>query len=397
MSEAPPSSALSRDEGLARIRLIRSAGVGPVTYGHLLRQHGSAVAALLALPDLAARGGRRGRPYAPVPEAQIAAEIRATRAAGARYIFHDSPDYPPLLRQLEDAPPVLIARGRADLMRRAPVAIVGARNASAGAIRLARDMARELAEAGYPVVSGLALGIDRAAHEGALAGRAPGRDGGATVAVIAGGIDVASPPEHAALLERIAQEGLVLTEAPPGVEPLKGHFPARNRIIAGIAAGTVVVEAAVRSGSLITARLAGEYGREVMAVPGSPLDPRSHGCNGMIREGAILIQRAEDIIELVSDFAGQPASHFRWAGAVEGPAAPALALDAPAPGMAMAQDGDAGLGARVLGLLGVAPVGVDDIIRQSGADAAQVNRALVELELTGQVLRHAGARISRAV
>jgi DNA processing protein len=211
---------------------------------------------------------------------------------------------------VDSAPPLLIARGRVDLSRAAPVAMVGARNASAAAMRLAREMAGALAEAGYPVVSGLARGIDAAAHEGALAGRGEAYGSASTIAVIAGGIDVAYPPEHAALQNRIAEEGMVVSEVPPGVEPIQRHFPARNRIIAGMCAGTVVVEAAFKSGSLITARLAGDYGREVMAVPGSPLDPRSHGCNEMIREGAVLIQRAEDIIELIASFDGVPRSHF---------------------------------------------------------------------------------------
>jgi len=411
MSDTAALPSLSRDEGLARIRLIRSPNIGPVTYAQLLRRFGSAGEALLALPDLAARGGGKGRRYEAAPEAQIGAEIKAVRAAGARYIFHDSHDYPALLRQVEAAPPVLIARGRVDLAQATPVAIVGARNASAAAARLARDLARELAEAGHPVISGLARGIDGAAHEGALAGRMAAYGAASTVAVIAGGIDVPYPPEHAALHERIAAEGLLLTEVPPGVEPTNRHFPARNRIIAGIAAGTVVVEAAFKSGSLITARIAGDYGREVMAVPGSPLDPRSHGCNEMIREGAILVQRAQDIIELLTSFDGVPRSHFHEEGedsfwgaeeadfglggerTLPGGALAAAAGAAPA---APEEEGEA-LNARVLGLLGMAPVGVDEIVRQSGASAAAVQMALVELELSGALVRHAGARVSRAV
>lgn len=383
---------LTREEGLARIRLIRSPNIGPVTFGQLLRRFGDARRALDALPDLAARGDGRGKgrmPYRAIDPGVVEAEIKAVRAAGARYIFHDSPDYPPLLRQVDSAPPVLIARGRADLSRAAPVAMVGARNASAGAMRLAREIAGALAEAGFPVVSGLARGIDAAAHQGALAGRGENFASAGTIAVIAGGIDVAYPPEHAALQSRIAEEGLLLTEAPPGIEPTQRHFPARNRIIAGIAAGTVVVEAAFKSGSLITARLAGEYGREVMAVPGSPLDPRSHGCNEMIREGAILIQRAEDIIELVSRFDGVPMSHFREEGHAlsDGPDDDIHAQEA--------DEGSADANDRIAALLGLAPVGVDEIVRQSGLSAGGVQMALIELELAGVIQRHAGGRVSR--
>lgn len=386
---------LTREEGLARIRLIRSPNIGPVTFGQLLRRFGDARRALDALPDLAARGGGKGRQsYRAIDLGAVEAEIKAVRAAGARYIFHDSPDYPALLRQLDSAPPLLIARGRADLSRAAPVAMVGARNASAAAMRLAREMAGALAEAGYPVVSGLARGIDAAAHEGALAGRGEAYGSASTIAVIGGGIDIAYPPDHAALQARIAEEGLLLTEAPPGVEPTQRHFPARNRIIAGIAAGTVVVEAALKSGSLITARLAGDYGREVMAVPGSPLDPRSHGCNEMIRDGAILIQRAEDIIELIASFDGLPRSHFHEEshGPLDGFGGQSHAQEAPedAP-----EDGSADANDRIAALLGLAPVSVDEIIRQSGLSAGQVQMGLIELELAGTIQRHAGGRVSR--
>ena len=431
MSDAPPhgtgsggasGAGLARDEGLARIRLIRSPNIGPVTYAQLLRRFGNARAALDALPELGARGGRaagRARGYVPVSEADIAAEIKAVRAAQARYIFHDSPDYPHLLRQVEAAPPILIARGRAAILHATPVAIVGARNASAAATRLARELARGLAEAGYPVVSGLARGIDAAAHRGAL-GYA---SGAGTAAVIAGGIDVAYPPEHAELQDEIAERGLLLTEVPPGVSPINRHFPARNRIIAGIAAGTVVVEAAMKSGSLITARIAGDYGREVMAVPGSPLDPRSHGCNEMIRDGAILVQSVGDIIELLASFDGVPRSHFQEDGESYAPGPPEAAFaldeewagertlpdgatfgwdagdgdDAASTDPLRAEEGGAAFNARILAMLSVTAVGVDEIVRQSGLSAGAVQMALVELELSGELIRHAGGRVSRAV
>lgn len=360
---------LSQEEAFARIRLLRSPNVGPVTYGHLMARFGSGMAALAALPDIA---GRKGRTYTAAPERRIHDEIAALRKAGARYLFHDSPDYPRLLAESEGAPPILTYRGDIALSSRPCVAMVGARNASAAAIRLSREIAHDLAGAGWAVVSGLARGIDGAAHHGALAG-------GATIGVIASGIDISYPPEHAALQEEIAVKGLLLAEQPPGTEPLARHFPARNRIISGLAAGTLVVEAAPRSGSLITARLAGEMGREVMAIPGSPVDPRSHGCNQLIRDGAILVQGAADVIELLSGFTGDPRSSFRE-----------VALDWGASELAE----EAGDPADVGALLTTAPVGVDELIRQSGASAARVQLALLELELAGQLVRHAGGRVS---
>lgn len=278
LAEGDSKARLSQEEAFARIRLLRSPNVGPVTYRQLLARCGSAVAAVEALPELAGRAGRR---YQPAPEPLVEAEVARIRKAGASYLFHDSPEYPRLLAQTEGAPPILTLRGDPSLLNRPCIAMVGARNASAGAVRLARTLSQGLAEAGYTVVSGLARGIDGAAHQGALAG-------GATIGVIACGIDVTYPPEHAELQERVATQGLLVAEQPPGTEPLARHFPTRNRIIAGLSAGTLVVEAAPKSGSLITARLAGEMGREVMAIPGSPLDPRSQGCNQLIRDGAVL-------------------------------------------------------------------------------------------------------------
>ena len=362
-------NALSQEEAFARIRLLRSPNIGPVSYRQLLRRFGTAQAALEALPDLAARGGGG---YRIAAEARVSAEINAVRAAGARYLFHDGADYPALLAELDSAPPIMTARGDLALAARPCVAIVGARNASAAAVKLARQFAGELAEAGFVVASGLARGIDGAAHRAAL--------GGGTIGVIASGIDIAYPPEHAELQEAVATQGLLLAEQPPQTEPLARHFPSRNRIIAGLAAGTLVVEAAPKSGSLITARLAGEAGREVMAVPGSPLEPRSQGCNQLIREGAILVQSAADVIELLSGFDGAPRSSFRESvGGFE--AMPDDLGDEPA---------------DVAGLLTMAPVAVDELIRQSGESPAAVQLALLELELAGRLVRHAGGRVSLA-
>ena len=363
-------SGLTQQEAFARIRLLRSPNVGPVSYAQLLRRFGDAASALAALPDLAGRGGAA---YAPAPEGRIAEEVAAVKKAGARYLFHDSPDYPALLREADSAPPILIARGDAALAALPAVAIVGARNASAAAVKLAREFGAALAGAGLAVVSGLARGIDGAAHRGALSA-------GATVGVIASGIDLAYPPEHADLQDEVARSGLLVTEHPPGTEPLARHFPARNRIIAGLAQGTLVVEAAPKSGSLITARLAGEAGREVMAIPGSPLDARSHGCNQLIREGAVLVQTPEDVIELLSCFDGTPRSAFRE----------------PVRGWAGADDELAEEPADLAALLTTAPVGVDELIRQSGESAAAVQLALLELELAGRLVRHAAGRVSLA-
>lgn len=362
-------SALSQEEAFARIRLLRSPNIGPVSYRQLLRRFGTAQAALGALPDLAARGGGG---YRIAAEARVSAEINAVRAAGARYLFHDGADYPALLAELDSAPPIMTARGDLALAARPCVAIVGARNASAAAVKLARQFAGELAEAGFVVASGLARGIDGAAHRAALSG--------GTIGVIASGIDIAYPPEHAELQEQVASQGLLLAEQPPQTEPLARHFPSRNRIIAGLALGTLVVEAAPKSGSLITARLAGEAGREVMAVPGSPLEPRSQGCNQLIREGAVLVQSAADVIELLSGFDGAPRSSFRESvGGFE--AMPDDLGDEPA---------------DVAGLLTMAPVAVDELIRQSGESPAAVQLALLELELAGRLVRHAGGRVSLA-
>ncbi len=362
-SEVPIS--LSQPEAFARIRLLRSPNIGPVTYRQLLARFGTAEKALEALPDLAARGGGK---YSVVARDRIEAEVAATRKAGGRYIFHDFPDYSPLLAQVESAPPILVYKGDASLAQKPAIAMVGARNASAAAVKLARDFALELSAQGFVVVSGLARGIDGAAHQGAMP---------STIGVIASGIDIAYPPQHETLQEQIAEQGLLLAEQPTGTEPRGRHFPSRNRIIAGLAQGTVVVEAAMKSGSLITARLAGEYGREVMAIPGSPLEPRSHGCNHLIREGAVLVQSPEDVVELVSSFDGLPRSTFRETPAV-------FDLDV------SHEEGSA----DVAGLLTAAPVSVDELIRQSGESAGAVQMALLELELAGRLVRHAGGRVS---
>ena len=361
------SENLSQAEAFARIRLLRSPHIGPITYRQLLARFGTAERSLEALPDL---GGRGKRSYAAAPVDRIEREVDGVRKAGAKYLFHDQPDYPPLLAQLDSAPPIVTYRGDATLAAKPCVAMVGARNASAAAVKLAREFASELSSAGVTVASGLARGIDGAAHEGAFP---------RTIGVIASGIDIAYPPQHEELQERIANEGLLIAEQTPGTEPKGSHFPSRNRIIAGLAAGTLVVEAAPKSGSLITARLAGEAGREVMAIPGSPLDARSQGCNHLIREGAVLVQSPEDVEELLSGFDGNPRSTFREAS--DG-------FDCELEELAAAEPADIG------SLLTSAPVAVDELIRQSGTSAASVQLALLELEISGQLVRHAGGRVS---
>ncbi|MFS2111983.1 DNA-processing protein DprA [Sphingomonas sp. Sphisp140] len=355
------------DRREARLRLLRSANIGPVTYRQLVARFGTAEATLDALPMLAARGGGRA-PVIADPGA-IRREIAAVERLGARYLFLEDDGYPPLLAELDSAPPALILRGRLELLDRPAVAIVGARNASAAACRFARQIGLGLAEAGVTVVSGLARGIDTAAHVGSLAG--------GTVGVIASGIDIAFPPENGELQERVAREGLLLAEQPPGTEPLARFFPSRNRIIAGLALGTVVVEAAPRSGSLITARIAGEAGRDVMAVPGSPLDPRAQGCNLLIREGATLVQGVDDILEMVRP--------------IDPRAVRAPASGWPGPPPEDASDADR---RAVAGLLGPVAVSVDELIRQSGLAPAVVQTVLLELELAGRLERHAGGRVS---
>lgn len=354
-------------EGLARLRLIRSPRIGPVTYRQLVARFGSAEAALDALPTLAARGGGAAPKLA--DPAAIRREMAAAAKLGARHVFLGDRDYPALLAELENAPAAMLVRGDIALASRPCVAIVGARNASAAACRFARQIAQGLAAEGVTVVSGLARGIDTAAHLGSI--------GEATVGVIASGIDIAFPPENRELQERVATEGLLIAEQPPGTEPLARHFPSRNRIIAGLAQGTVVVEAAPRSGSLITARIAAEAGREVLAVPGSPIDPRAQGCNLLIREGATLIQNVADILEAIRpiDARAVRAPATRYDG---GPAAEPSSAER----------------RHIEQLLGPVPVPVDELIRQAELPPAMVQLVLLELELAGRLERHAGGRVS---
>ena len=357
-----------RNDLVDRLRLVRSPGIGPVTYRQLIARFGSAVAALEAVPDLAARGG--GKPPRLASQADAEREIARVEALGGRYLSIGQGLYPRALAELDDAPPLLTVMGDLKLLERPLVAMVGARNASAAACRFARQLAYDLGQQGVTVVSGLARGIDSAAHDGSLET--------GTIGVIAGGLDVFYPPENRARQEAMSERGLVVAEMPPGTEPRARHFPYRNRIIAGLSAGTVVVEAAPRSGSLITARLAAESGREVMAVPGSPLDPRAQGCNQLIRDGATLIQNASDVLEAVRPLQprfASPRSDYQQSEA--------SGVNANGDALSVVEE-----------LLGPSPVPVDEIIRLSGAPSGAVQMALLELDLAGRLDRHAGGKVS---
>lgn len=362
-------------EAFARLRLIRSQNIGPITYHALMNRFGSAQNALIAIPDIAARG--KGRKVTLADPAKIDAEIIKSHQMGAQFIFMGSGDYPAILSQMESAPACLIVRGNYELLKKPMVAMVGARNASAAACRFARTLSHDLKDNGFTVVSGLARGIDTAVHMGA--------GGGGTAAVIAGGINIAYPPENADLQERLTIDDIVLTEEIFGTKPIARHFPNRNRIIAGLSLGTLVVEAAPRSGSLITARLAGELGREVMAIPGSPLDPRSRGCNQLIRDGATLVQSADDISELLTSFMGDgSARHISSVAEMHD--------DWSEPPSKISEPEDKHRD-DIEALLGMTFVAVDELVRQSGQSPSTVQMILLELELSGRLERAAGQRV----
>jgi DNA processing protein len=372
-----------------RLRLVRTEGVGPVTYRRLLRRYGSAGAALDALPGLAQAGGR-GAPLAVVSREAAERELERVQRLHGRMVFLGDADYPPLLALLDDAPAVLTVLGSTAILSEHAVAVVGSRNASANGQHMAEKLAEDLAATSLVIVSGLARGIDGAAHQGALRT-------GRTVACVAGGIDVPYPPEHAALQARIAANGAVVSEAPPGTAPQARHFPRRNRIIAGLSLGVVVVEAAFRSGSLITARLAQDAGREVFAVPGSPLDPRCRASNDLIRQGAHLTERAEDVVENLPDHPGREGlgrlplfAHGPTPEAAEGSPAEELSVPAGAAEVALARG-------RVLDLLGPSPTAVDDLIRRCQLSASAVMSVLLELELAGRVETLPGNRMAMLV
>ena len=373
------------------LRLARTDGVGPITYRRLLYRYGSAAAALEALPYLARAGGKQ-EPMKVAPLAQIKRELDVLTRMQASLVFLDGPGYPKLLSLLDDAPPVLAVLGDVAVLSQRAVAIVGSRNASTNGQQMAEALAQGLAEAKAVVVSGLARGIDGAAHLGAMRG-------GRTVACIAGGLDQPYPSEHAGLQARIADNGAVVAEAPIGTQPQARHFPRRNRIIAGLSLGVVVVEAALRSGSLITARMARDTGREVFAVPGSPLDPRCRGANDLIRQGATLVEHAADVMENLPDHPnreGIARSPLFARGDAPEPAPregfPELLSgwpDQPAPAAEARGAHDA-----VLQLLSPSPTSVDVLLRRCQLSPATVMSALLDLELAGRVEALPGNRVA---
>jgi DNA processing protein len=360
---------LTEAQRLDWLRLIRSENVGPRTFRTLLNHCGGAGAALKALPDLARRGGA-ARTVRVCSREEAEREIAAAGRLGISLVALGEPDYPALLAAIDDPPPLLAVRGNAAVLRRRMVAIVGSRNASAAGVKMAERLARDLGTAGFAVVSGLARGIDAAAHRASL-------DSG-TVAVLAGGHDHIYPPEHAPLLDELMRVGAAVGEMPLGWEPRGRDFPRRNRLISGLALGVVVIEAARKSGSLITARLALEQNREVFAVPGSPLDPRAEGANGLIKQGAVLVTEAEDVLGVLRPIAER---------------VPAPPAEEPSYDMAPIEPAPDAR-ARIVGLLGPTPVSIDDIIRLSGLPASVVQTTLLELELAGRLVRQRGGMVA---
>ncbi|WP_137133035.1 DNA-processing protein DprA [Rhizobium sp. FY34] len=374
-SAKPKGIALSDKQRIAWLRLIRSDNVGPSTFRDLINHFGSAESALAALPELSRRGGAaRSIRIASTEDAER--ELETAHRHGARLTGIGEPDYPPALRQIDGAPPLLAMKGDAASGSRPSLGIVGSRNASISGAKFAAMIARDCGRAGYTITSGLARGIDTAAHRASL-------DSG-TIAVLAGGLDQPYPPENIPLLGDITSgSGLAVSEMPFGWEPRARDFPRRNRLIAGIALGVVVVEAADRSGSLITARMASDFGRLVFAVPGSPLDPRCHGTNGLLKQGAIVTTGSADVLEALAPLSQLDLFHQP---VVEEPA------DTRPPGdMAPPDDDDR---ATIASALGPTPVEIDDIIRHTGLAAATVYLVLLELDLAGRLHRHPGGLVS---
>ncbi len=352
--------------------MIRTENVGPVTFRHLISRYKTALNALDALPELARRGGRK-RPFVAAKRSDVVRETDQLADMGGHLIVYGDINYPAALMATEDAPPVLMALGHPHLLEARIFAMVGARNSSAVGIRMATSLAREMGQAGYVVTSGMARGIDTAVHEGAI--------GTGTIAVLAGGVDVVYPRENQKLYEAIINSGLVLSEMPLATQPQARHFPRRNRIISGLAMGLLVVEATHKSGSLITARLALEQGREVFAIPGSPMDPRSKGPNDLIRQGAVLVENAENILEVLRLMEGKRISEPQY-DFFDEVTPPDEASD-----MMSAR-------AAIRSKLSPTPVPVDDLIRMTGLSSPEVQSVLLELELAGEISRYPGNRVA---
>ena len=356
-------------EALDRLRLARTDGVGPVTYRRLLGRYATAAEAIDALPGLARAGGKAGPPVTP-PAALARREMDALHKLGGRMLFLDGPGYPAALAAFDIAPPVLSVLGNAALLQERAVALVGARNASVNGQRMAEILAADLAQSGLVVVSGMARGIDAAAHEGALRT-------GRTIAAIAGGVDVAYPPENADLQRRVAEGGAVVAEAPLGTAPQARHFPRRNRVIAGLSLGVVVIEAAPRSGSLITAQIALDENRAVFAVPGSPLDPRCRGSNNLLREGATLTESAADVLGNLPPLPEPPRGFAEDPAGYDGPPVDLRAA-----------------AAAIMAVLSHSPTSVDELVRRCQLSVHAVQGALMALELNHRVQMLPGNQVS---
>ncbi len=362
--------ALTDEQRLDWLRLIRSDNVGPRTFRSLVNHFGGARAALRALPDLARRGGA-DRPARIFSRDDAEREMAAAQRLGIIFIGLGEPDYPHRLRAIDDPPPLIAVKGNRSALAQPMAGMVGSRNASAAGSKIAERLARDLGEAGFVVVSGLARGIDAAAHRGSLAT--------GTVAALAGGLDRVYPEQHTDLLNAIFENGAALTEMPLGYEPRARDFPRRNRLISGLSVGVVVVEAAKRSGSLITARMALEQGREIFAVPGSPLDPRAEGTNGLLKQGATLVTEAADILTVLQPILGRRFD---------------LPMDEPEAELQPSAEPGADERTRIVSLLGPVPVILDDLVRLSGSTPAIVRMVLLELEIAGRLERHGGGLVS---
>ena len=371
-----PVAALGEQERVACLRLIRSGNVGPVTFRELINTFGGAVAALEALPELSRRGG--GKALRLCPKSRAEDELAHARRLNAHPLFTLEPGYPKALAAVDVPPPMIYARGNVELLQQPALAIIGSRLASAAGIKMAKQFAADLGRAGLAIVSGLARGIDGAAHEASLST--------GTIAVLAGGIDNIYPPEHGDLYRRIGEQGCLVSEMPPGFTPRAADFPRRNRSISGIALGVLVIEAARRSGTLLTARLAGEQGREVFAVPGHPLDPRAEGTNQLLKTGATLVTEAKDILETLEPMAGLNRQAFREI-IVQSPMLPApLATGPPS-----VSDNDR---QAVIQALGPHPIDIDEIGRATSMSVRDVRSIIMELDLAGRIERHGAQLVS---
>ncbi len=374
-----PLRNLPREEKLDWLRLARCGGIGAIRFHKLVGRLGSAGAALRALPGMIAAGTATDVEICPADRALR--ELEAIEELGACLLAACEPGYPLALREIPDPPPVLTVLGQVEALAGPGVGVVGARNASGNGRLFAKALAAALGTGGLTVVSGLARGIDTAAHGGAL------EAGAITVGVIASGVDVPYPPENAGLAARIAERGAVISERPLGAAPQARHFPRRNRVISGLSLGVVVVEAAPGSGSLITARLAAEQGREVMAVPGTPLDPRHKGTNQLLRDGATLVEGATDVFDTLRPLIGSRRPR---------PVQPAFDLPPPVAAKVPAADAE-GLAGRLAERLGPEPLAIDELVRQCDATVADVQGALLDLELAGRLERHPGNRVALRV